>query len=128
MTTTCSTVIASVVLGLVTPSTTLLAQVEICNVSGTAPQDRLGSAVAGVADLGFLGVQHPGRLGGVAMAGAPDSMRDYLEEYVESGANYYVCSFQWGSITHDQAMRSIQLFVDEVMPHYMDAPAMAVAE
>ena len=72
-------------------------------------------------------VQHPGRLGGVAMAGSPDSMREYLEEYVESGANYYVCSFQWGSITHDQAMRSIQLFVDEVMPHYVDAPAEATA-
>ncbi|MCH8236106.1 MAG: hypothetical protein IIC29_08280, partial [Chloroflexi bacterium] len=72
-------------------------------------------------------VQHPGRLGGVAMAGSPDSMREYLEEYVESGANYYVCSFQWGSITHVQAMRSIQLFVDEVMPHYVDAPAEATA-
>jgi len=71
-------------------------------------------------------VQHPGRLGGVAMAGSPASMRDYLDEYVESGANYYVCSFQWGSITSEQAMRSIQLFVEEVMPHYVDAPAEAV--
>ena len=37
------------------------------------------------------------------MAGSPASMREYLDEYVESGANYYVCSFQWGSITSDEA-------------------------
>jgi alkanesulfonate monooxygenase SsuD/methylene tetrahydromethanopterin reductase-like flavin-dependent oxidoreductase (luciferase family) len=73
-------------------------------------------------------VQHPGRLGGVAMAGSPASMRDYLDEYVESGANYYVCSFQWGSITSEQAMRSIQLFVEEVMPHYVDAPVEVSAD
>jgi len=30
-----------------------------------------------------------------------------------------VCSFQWGDLTHEQAMRSIELFAAEVMPHYM---------
>ena len=73
-------------------------------------------------------VQHPGRLGGVAMAGSPASMREYLDEYVESGANYYVCSFQWGSITSDEAMRSIRLFTEEVMPNYVDAPAEVSAD
>ena len=53
------------------------------------------------------------------MAGTPDAVRDYIEEYINTGANYFVCSFQWGSLTHEQAMRSLELFVDEVMPHYV---------
>ena len=52
------------------------------------------------------------------IAGTPDSIRTYMDEYVASGANYFVCSFQWGGLSHAQAMRSIELFVTEVMPHY----------
>lgn len=59
---------------------------------------------------------NPNRLGGVALAGSPAAAREYMEEYVASGANYFVCSFQWGDITHEQAMRSIELFAREVMP------------
>ena len=33
-----------------------------------------------------------------------------MDEYLETGANYFVCSFQWGDLSHDQAMRSIELF------------------
>jgi hypothetical protein len=29
-----------------------------------------------------------------------------------------VCSFQWGDIQHEAAMRSIELFATEVMPAY----------
>jgi hypothetical protein len=43
-----------------------------------------------------------------------------MDEYVATGANYLVCSFQWGSLSHQQAMRSIDLFATEVMPHYTD--------
>ncbi len=56
------------------------------------------------------------------MAGTPAAVRDYIDEYITTGANYFVCSFQWGSLTHEQAMRSLELFVDEVMPHYVDMP------
>ena len=70
--------------------------------------------------------QTPGGLGGVAnqgagfgvIAGSPASVRGYLDEYLETGANYFVCGFQWGDLTHEQAMRSIELFVAEIMPHY----------
>jgi alkanesulfonate monooxygenase SsuD/methylene tetrahydromethanopterin reductase-like flavin-dependent oxidoreductase (luciferase family) len=61
---------------------------------------------------------HPNRLGGVALAGSPDAVREYLDEYVETGANYFVCSFQWGDLSHAQAMRSIELFATEVMGRY----------
>ena len=67
----------------------------------------------------------PGGIGGdgrgagfSVIAGTPDSIRSYMDEYVATGANYFVCSFQWGGLTHDQAMRSIDLFVEEIMPHY----------
>jgi alkanesulfonate monooxygenase SsuD/methylene tetrahydromethanopterin reductase-like flavin-dependent oxidoreductase (luciferase family) len=65
---------------------------------------------------------HPNRLGGVALAGAPAAVREYMDEYVATGANYFVCSFQWGDLTHEQAMRSIELFATEVMPGYSTVP------
>ena len=61
---------------------------------------------------------HPNRLGGVALAGSPTAVGEYLDEYIATGANYFVCSFQWGDLTHAQAMRSIELFTAEVMPRY----------
>ena len=67
----------------------------------------------------------PGGIGGdgrgagfSVIAGTPDSIRTYMDEYVATGANYFVCSFQWVGLTHDQGMRSIDLFVEEIMPHY----------
>src|SRR5437016_7226921 len=64
---------------------------------------------------------HPNRLGGVALAGSPAAVRDYMDEYVATGANYFVCSFQWGDLSHAQAMRSIELFTADVMPRYARA-------
>lgn len=62
--------------------------------------------------------ENPARLGGVALAGSPASVREYLDEYIETRANYLVCSFQWGDITHEQAMQSVELFSAEVLPDY----------
>ena len=61
---------------------------------------------------------HPNRIGGVALAGTPRAVLEYMDEYVATGANYFVCSFQWGDISHADAMRSIELFATEVMPRY----------
>ena len=67
----------------------------------------------------------PGNIGGdgsgagfSVIAGRPDSIRTFMDQYVATGANYFVASFQWGNLTHDQALRSIDLFVDEIMPRY----------
>ena len=62
---------------------------------------------------------NPNRLGGVALAGSLGAVREYMDEYVATGANYFVCSFQWGDLTHDQAMQSIDLC------HGSDAPLRA---
>jgi alkanesulfonate monooxygenase SsuD/methylene tetrahydromethanopterin reductase-like flavin-dependent oxidoreductase (luciferase family) len=64
---------------------------------------------------------HPNRIGGVALAGTPRAVLEYMDEYVATGANYFVCSFQWGDIAHADAMRSIELFATEVMPRYASA-------
>jgi alkanesulfonate monooxygenase SsuD/methylene tetrahydromethanopterin reductase-like flavin-dependent oxidoreductase (luciferase family) len=70
---------------------------------------------------------NPNRLGGVALAGSPAAVREYMDEYVATGANYFVCSFQWGNLTHAQAMQSIELFATEVMPHYVGVSPAAPA-
>ena len=57
-----------------------------------------------------------------SIAGSPATILEYMDEYIETGANYFVCSFQWGDLSHEQAMRSIELFTAEVMPHYLAAP------
>ena len=54
------------------------------------------------------------------VAGSPDSIRHYMDEYLATGANYFVAGFQWGHLSHDETMRSIDLFVSQVMPHYLD--------
>jgi hypothetical protein len=53
------------------------------------------------------------------IAGTPDSIRTYMDEYVTTSANYFVCSLQWGNLTHDQAKRSIDLSVEDIMPRYL---------
>ena len=53
-----------------------------------------------------------------SVAGSPETIRKYMDEYVATGANYFVGAFQWGDLSHEQAMRSIELFTNDVMPHY----------
>ena len=49
--------------------------------------------------------------------GSPGRVREHIERLVEtSGRNYVVCSFAWGSMPHAQRLRSMKLFVQEVMP------------
>src|SRR5258706_4238223 len=74
------------------------------------------------------GRANPNRLGGVALAGSPAAVREYMDEYLTTGANYFVCSFQWGDLTHAHAMRSLELFATEVMPRYAMRSTSAFAD
>ena len=59
---------------------------------------------------------------GDAIAGTPAQVRDYIAgEIAATGVNYYVCDFAFGTISHDEAMRSIELFTQEVMPAFASA-------
>jgi alkanesulfonate monooxygenase SsuD/methylene tetrahydromethanopterin reductase-like flavin-dependent oxidoreductase (luciferase family) len=69
--------------------------------------------------------EEPGQVteqGGAAsfrvVAGTPHTIRGYLDEYVSTGANYFVCAFHFGNMPEAIAERSIELFIRDVMPHY----------
>jgi len=65
------------------------------------------------------------------IVGTPEQVRAEVARHVdETGANYFVCRFCFGTLPHDAAMRSIALFADEVMPHFRpvaERPARASA-
>jgi hypothetical protein len=35
-----------------------------------------------------------------------------------SGCNYMICAFAWGTFPHEQTLRSLRLFAEEVMPAF----------
>ena len=56
---------------------------------------------------------------GILLAGSPTTVREALGSYLDqvgSGHNYLVAAFQWGDLTHAEAMRSLELYATEVMP------------
>jgi alkanesulfonate monooxygenase SsuD/methylene tetrahydromethanopterin reductase-like flavin-dependent oxidoreductase (luciferase family) len=53
------------------------------------------------------------------IAGTPETMRNYMDEYVSTGANYFVGAFHFGNMPAHIAERSIELFITDVMPHYV---------
>ena len=56
---------------------------------------------------------------GDAVAGSPATVRDFItHEIAETGVNYYVCDFAFGTISHEDALRSTELFAREVMPAF----------
>ena len=59
----------------------------------------------------------PGGMPGYVV-GTPETVKTYFDEYLTTGANYMVLSFQWGNLNHAQAMRSIRLFREQLMPRY----------
>jgi alkanesulfonate monooxygenase SsuD/methylene tetrahydromethanopterin reductase-like flavin-dependent oxidoreductase (luciferase family) len=59
--------------------------------------------------------------GGI-FTGTPDSVRDQVQAFIDqSGANYFVGTFAFGSLTTEQVLRSLKLFGDEVMPNVKPA-------
>ncbi len=62
----------------------------------------------------------PGPIPGV-LVGTPDSVIPFMDEYMSTGADYFVCSFQFGDLSHANAMESIALWRSEIMPRYSAA-------
>lgn len=51
------------------------------------------------------------------VAGSPETVRAYVEQYAAvEGANYFVGAFQWGDLSHAEALHSLTLFATRVMP------------
>jgi alkanesulfonate monooxygenase SsuD/methylene tetrahydromethanopterin reductase-like flavin-dependent oxidoreductase (luciferase family) len=54
---------------------------------------------------------------GQGIAGSPKTVAAFLRaQLAETGCNYIVGQFAFGDLTCDEALRSIQLFADKVMP------------
>lgn len=54
---------------------------------------------------------------GALLVGTVNKVRAFMEQYTaESTANYFVGSFQWGNLSHAEAMRSAEAFASEIMP------------
>jgi alkanesulfonate monooxygenase SsuD/methylene tetrahydromethanopterin reductase-like flavin-dependent oxidoreductase (luciferase family) len=55
---------------------------------------------------------------GMAIAGSPETVRAKLAEQAGTlGVNYLICYLFFGTMTLEDALRSQQLFVSDVMPH-----------
>jgi alkanesulfonate monooxygenase SsuD/methylene tetrahydromethanopterin reductase-like flavin-dependent oxidoreductase (luciferase family) len=53
------------------------------------------------------------------ITGTPATVRARIEQEIEeSGCNYYVPRFAYGNLTHEESVRSLELFTNEVMPHF----------
>jgi alkanesulfonate monooxygenase SsuD/methylene tetrahydromethanopterin reductase-like flavin-dependent oxidoreductase (luciferase family) len=53
------------------------------------------------------------------MFGSPARVREQMGRLVEeSGCNYVICAFAWGTLPHQQTLRSVRLFAQEVMPAF----------
>ncbi len=51
--------------------------------------------------------------------GSPARVRKQVTQLIEvSGCNYVICSFAWGTLPHQQTLRSLRLFAREVMPGF----------
>ena len=74
---------------------------------------------------GFTGVfvqpeYEDARKGGSIISGTPEKVRDQMERHIaESGVNYVLVQLAFGNITHEEEMRSLRLFAEEVMPHFV---------
>jgi alkanesulfonate monooxygenase SsuD/methylene tetrahydromethanopterin reductase-like flavin-dependent oxidoreductase (luciferase family) len=56
---------------------------------------------------------------GAAVVGSPERVRDHVERYAaESGTDHLVVSFSWGDLDHSETMRSLDRFVERVMPPF----------
>jgi alkanesulfonate monooxygenase SsuD/methylene tetrahydromethanopterin reductase-like flavin-dependent oxidoreductase (luciferase family) len=54
---------------------------------------------------------------GLHIVGSPDTVKQQVQEHLAiTGSNYFVGSFFFGTLTHEQTLRSMRLFAEEVMP------------
>ncbi len=51
------------------------------------------------------------------MPGSPIEAK-YSQNITVADVEYFVGAFHWGELTAEEAMDSLQLFVDEVMPSF----------
>ena len=56
-----------------------------------------------------------------AVIGTPEDCVAKIEELRSQGIEYFGCNFAYGGMDHDKVIRSMQLFAEEVMPHFSES-------
>lgn len=56
-----------------------------------------------------------------AFIGTPQQCVDKIKSLQAQGIDYFGCNFAMGGISHDKVLRSMQLFAEQVMPHFGQA-------
>jgi len=60
-----------------------------------------------------------GRRAASLIAGTPDTVAAEIARQVdESGTNYFITRFAYGDLSHEDSMRSLELFISEVAPRF----------
>lgn len=66
--------------------------------------------------------------GGSFIVGSPATVSAEIARQIDAiGVNYLIGSFYFGTMAHDDALRSIALFADQVMPAFADSEVVAAA-
>ena len=66
----------------------------------------------------------PSIQGETILFGTPARVREQMARLLEvSGCNYVICAFAWGTLPHEQTLRSLRLFAEEVMPAFAGSGA-----
>lgn len=104
---------------------------EAERIAARAQQEWYGSFAKVWRDYGANPLRYPAefvgfRDMGLILCGTPDQVRDGVAAQIaESGCNYFVCRFAYGDLSYDEAARSLDLFVSEVMPHFEEVAGRA---
>lgn len=53
-----------------------------------------------------------------SIIGTPEQCIQQIKELQAEGIEYFGCNFAFGGISHEKVMRSMELFKNEVMPHF----------
>jgi alkanesulfonate monooxygenase SsuD/methylene tetrahydromethanopterin reductase-like flavin-dependent oxidoreductase (luciferase family) len=53
-----------------------------------------------------------------AIVGTPERCVAAIQELRQQGIGYFGCNFAFGGLDHRKVMRSMELFADQVMPHF----------
>jgi alkanesulfonate monooxygenase SsuD/methylene tetrahydromethanopterin reductase-like flavin-dependent oxidoreductase (luciferase family) len=57
----------------------------------------------------------------IVIAGTPEEARDHIRRLRdEAGAGYFVGAVRWGDLTHEEAMETVRLYAEEVIPAFSD--------
>ena len=64
---------------------------------------------------------------GMCLVGSPETICANIKRYQEAGVTQIICGTQFAGITQEQALASMELFAQEVMPQFTEVEALTVA-